>query len=482
MKLDVARDFLIAKCNEHLKQKPIIYISTDLERGMGLTEILDYHYSLSAKKSIYDHVCKNNLRTDSTSSYESTFDLIKSHDFNKICQTFKNNFYLRFFQISKEEEDFLKKNDIKYLNNNFSLCMIFEDKVNFSKLLKQNSKIKHPDNIVVDLSEGIELCEQLIVEKFGLNKLLSFQKNSSYSGKGTLFGFASDFLKITQSLGSQFVKVSEYINGITFTINGCIYKSKTFVGAPQVQITGIPKISPSESACIGNDFSAAKEILSSNYHLSKKLFKTVLDVGSLMKKMNFRGLFGVDLILFDDEFYVIEVNARQTANITFESQLEISQGVIPLELISICEWLEIDVGIVQDELYFLDGSQLLIKANEDDTIVKSKIKPGKYKMRGDRIAYEYSLKKLDYQDSIDVIYIDEDRDVIFKWESECMNISALNGLGVLITSSDKNTRVNGFEEMAKIQVKNNLVDICGQKIRLKDWVFKLAKSITEILT
>src|SRR5690606_8657927 len=132
------------------------------------------------------------------------------------------------------------------------------------------------------------------------------------------------------------VKIAEYVAGDAYTVNACITKKGVFVAGLQYQITGVRELTAGEGSTVGNDFSYANKLGSS---IRVKIFEVTKKVGEIMQRDGFRGLFGLDIVVRMGEIYIIEINARQTANIPLQTKLEFLQDKIPLSLINLAEWL-----------------------------------------------------------------------------------------------------------------------------------------------
>jgi hypothetical protein len=129
-------------------------------------------------------------------------------------------------------------------------------------------------------------------------------------------------------------RVTDYIKGPMFTANICIMchdkknaassaaSSDILIGNISYQITGVLPFTDNPFATIGNDWSLPHSLLS-----EKKLAEfneIAMAVADKMRTDGWTGLFGIDCI-YDEErdtLHLIEVNARQPASVTYESQLQ----------------------------------------------------------------------------------------------------------------------------------------------------------------
>jgi hypothetical protein len=94
------------------------------------------------------------------------------------------------------------------------------------------------------------------------------------------------------------------------------------IGNISYQITGMPPFTDSPFATVGNDWSLPHSLLNER-HL-KELHNIAEKIGAKMSDGGWKGLFGIDVIYDEerDELKLIEINARQPASTTYESQLQ----------------------------------------------------------------------------------------------------------------------------------------------------------------
>ncbi|MDE2188237.1 MAG: hypothetical protein KGJ35_00705, partial [Patescibacteria group bacterium] len=98
--------------------------------------------------------------------------------------------------------------------------------------------------------------------------------------------------------------------------------NKVYFGNPSYQITGLPPFTDNPFATIGNDWSLPHTVLTEK-NLAE--FHDIAEkVAEKMRESGWKGLFGIDVIYDEerDEMKLLEINARQPASTTFESQLQ----------------------------------------------------------------------------------------------------------------------------------------------------------------
>jgi 8-oxo-dGTP pyrophosphatase MutT (NUDIX family) len=94
------------------------------------------------------------------------------------------------------------------------------------------------------------------------------------------------------------------------------------IGNISYQITGLEPFTDRPFATIGNDWGVVKKMLTPEQITYYK--QIAQDVGKKFFDEGWRGLFGIDVVLDEKtgRLYLLEINARQAASTTYESQLQ----------------------------------------------------------------------------------------------------------------------------------------------------------------
>lgn len=107
-----------------------------------------------------------------------------------------------------------------------------------------------------------------------------------------------------------------------FTSNNIVCENTVITGNISYQITGLAPFTDSPFVTIGNDWALGKEWVSGAP--LKDYTRMVTEIGTKLAREGWRGLFGIDA-MYDikrEVLYLIEINARQPASTTYESQLQ----------------------------------------------------------------------------------------------------------------------------------------------------------------
>jgi hypothetical protein len=117
-------------------------------------------------------------------------------------------------------------------------------------------------------------------------------------------------------------RVSAYIKGPSFTANAVAAGDKVMMSGISYQITGLSPFTDKAFTTIGNDWSVMKTLLTAED--IKTIESMTNKIGIKLIASGWRGLFGVD-VMKDEKagrIFLIEINARQPASVTFESFLQ----------------------------------------------------------------------------------------------------------------------------------------------------------------
>ncbi len=470
------------KVNLLLKQTPLIYFCREAERAIGLEdELNNYHICCIEDSYIVDRLIAENksvfclereLRKNLSIEEKSTSKLL-GHELTiqwirKLTNSGK--FFALTFLPSKVVHYKIEQLGGKLLNNEYIHNQKFEDKITSTELFsKQNISI--PKYIVKNISD-LSFAE--LKNQFGPEIVVQFAKG--HTGSGThLVSSIEEFEKLKQNFAGNSVKATKKIEGETFTVNVCIH-SDTFAAATiQQQITGIFKLTTGFGSTVGNEFTIDEKIISED--TKNKLLIEIEKITNLLKSLNYKGIFGIDFMIDKFEVKIIELNARQTANIPFQTKLELSQSdEVPQMLLHIASFLGIDT---KEEKYTnfkkLTGSQIFLRVKEDGVTIKNEIKSGCFRLQSDNAAYEWN--DADMQVKENVIFIDEEGDKPLIFQEECDSIYKLRSAGFLLINQKKGNTKNKFDEISRMQFREKIYN----NGEIPPWILEAFKEIEKNL-
>jgi len=153
---------------------------------------------------------------------------------------------------------------------------------------------------------GAELAARAAALRFPL----VFQLAHGFSGAQTN---RVDSRQVLERLNSQFAghpcRISELIEGTPVTVTGVAQDDLVVMGAPCLQLTGIPLLTPHPMGSCGNDFT-------SPVPHRQGVVRTAQEVGEWVRREGHRGVFGIDFVVAPDgQCWCIEVNPRLVASV-----------------------------------------------------------------------------------------------------------------------------------------------------------------------
>jgi len=290
----------------------IAYITRDIDRAMGKMPSLDHGYviisNFTEKNRHFvenDAVCLVDvgkiLDTHALLEQEETHSFLKKNGITHVV-VFKPTEYIERLCI---------KYGLTLLNPSAELASNIENKISQFEWLQELQKYL-PETIICTGSTLPEKSLPIIV-----------QYNRAHTGEGTLF---VERVEQTNEIKKQFpdrpMRVSQFIDGHTYTVNCVAHSGGVLVGNISYQITGLAPYTDNQFATIGNDWGLSHKTL--NMEQRTKIVEIAKTVGHKMRNESWKGLFGIDVIVEEKsgKVFLIEINARQPASTTYESQLQ----------------------------------------------------------------------------------------------------------------------------------------------------------------
>ncbi len=297
-----------------LSDKKIIYVTREIERALGMEPGANYKiaadrtpYAETIQKQYSDHV----LLIDSPPEKPfGTGDLLKDERVKKLVSDNGGNVLV--FKNTPRIEPLATANGWTLLNPKAVLGEQVENKLTQIEWLGDIGKEYLPEH-------------RLQVTKFIRWNGTPFvvQWGHSYTGNGTmLISSQADLTAIQSRFPERMARVSAYIRGPSLTVNAVVGSDKILVSSISYQITGLAPFTDHPFTTIGNDWAVVKKILS--VEDIETIESIAQKIGIKLNVNGWRGLFGVDVIKDEKsgKIYLVEVNARQTASVPFESFLQ----------------------------------------------------------------------------------------------------------------------------------------------------------------
>lgn len=290
--------------------KPLIYITRDIERALGMEPV--GHYFIITNDTPHGREVKAQYSDTvwlikAPTPYEvlDTYDLLLVPEVQKLIDTHDADIVV--FQNTPRIERLAQEMHWNLLNPAAELAKKVEEKISQIAWLGSDAKLlpSHRVTLVKDVTYT------------GTRFVLQF--NHTHTGQGTyIINGSSDLTILKEKFPERECRIVDFIEGPVFTVNASVGRFRTVVGSPSYQITGLRPFTDLPFSTIGNDWSlpTTSEI--------KEISRIARVIGRRLKKSEWRGLFGIDVIkdAATGKMYLLEINARQAASVVFESALQ----------------------------------------------------------------------------------------------------------------------------------------------------------------
>lgn len=289
----------------------ILYVARDIERALGKTPKDGYYivtnktpYSESIQKLYPSHV----FLIDSKETLD-TYELLNLPEVADIVM--KINADILVFKNTIHIEALCKERGWKISNPSAVLAEKVENKITQVEWLGELSSLLPPHKI--------QLAKDIVWDK----KPFILQWSHGHTGDGTiLIANEKDLKALQDKFPQREARVTDFIKGPMFTANIVVTHKEILIGNMSYQITGMLPFTENAFSTIGNDWSVPHTILTEAH--TETFDEIAKKIGRKMQKEGWLGLFGIDVIHDEerDMMHLIEINARQPASTTYESELQ----------------------------------------------------------------------------------------------------------------------------------------------------------------
>lgn len=375
---------------------PIFFITPNPNRAVGLEGIIKkYQVICSQKSDAVDYFEKNKtavlcLNDDKIKSSgkilfnKEVISYIKKQAGNK-----KANIIT--FKPSPMIQKICAENNFNYLGNDWKLNRDLEDKIKFVEITKK-LEIPNAGSKIIKLEKNKRSLNFSKDKKFIVQLPRGFSGNSTFLVKNK-----NDFNKILEKYENRKVKSSKYLKGETYTMNACIAENKILVSKPIFQITGFSAYNKNSFGTCGNDYVYPDKLKKEQ---RKKIFDYTKKIGSYLKKLKYKGIFGLDFIVNKSDVNLIEINPRLIASIPVFTKLQIQNEQSPFLLLHILEFSNNKTKNVLQQSFRewdkennFNASQLILRNTENKPVEITKhLVSGIYEIKKNKLV----LKKKTY--------------------------------------------------------------------------------------
>ncbi len=336
---------------KRLTTRRLFYVCRDAERALGdCLDIKNYRIVTNdtpyAREMAKQH---KNIILIKEQNQLDTLDLLRHEKTKKMI---KKNDYILVFKNNATIENYCHEKKYKLLNPSTKLAEKVENKI--SQITWLDTLAKYLPAHRIDLCENIAWRGEPFIVQF----------NHSHTGNGTFLIDSKKHLdELQQKFPKRQVRIMEYITGPVFTNNNIIWDKDILLGNISYQITGLSPFTDSKFATIGNDWKLPTELLDAKQ--IKQYTEIVRNVGKKLQQEGWKGLFGVDIIMEEKtgRLCLLEINARQPASTSFESQLQkLENRNLKLEITTFAAHIASLLGIKPNTAQLTkisDGAQII---------------------------------------------------------------------------------------------------------------------------
>lgn len=269
------------------------------------------------------------------------------------------------FKPSAKIEKICQDNNWSIAGNPAKTNRLLEDKIKFYDLCQKNSLPVLPSYIAPFSPDSFSQAQKL----HGTN--LVIQTHFGWAGNSThCFNNFNDAQKIIPQ--NILTKFSPFLENTYSLLNNCCQTKYGLIQSPPaLQFTGLKDFTQNPFATVGRQWPslAPQNVLDKVRQITTDFSERIL------KPLDYRGFFGLDFIVSEDNVYLLECNPRLTASFAFYTSIEENQNLTPLFYYHLAEFSNLDYQLdIQKEQSRFDNQNLigaeLTQRNSEGQIIK----------------------------------------------------------------------------------------------------------------
>ena len=269
------------------------------------------------------------------------------------------------FKASAKIEHLCQKNQWLNASSPSHLTRLLEDKIKFYELCQKNNIPLIPALVAPFTQKNFVVAQK----KFG-PKLVT-QTHFGWAGNST--HLALNFSDVSSRIADKtLTKFSPYLQGYSLLNNCCLGRHGLLQSPPALQYTGLKSLTHNPFATVGRQWPslAPPNIINKINQITTEFSEKILT------PLNYRGFFGLDFLISNNQVYLLECNPRLTASFAFYTQMELKNNLTPLFYYHLAEFINLDYEIdlkAQQNRFFnqnLIGSEITLRNQEGTTIKK----------------------------------------------------------------------------------------------------------------
>ncbi len=299
-----------------LKKQPIVYVTREIERALGLppkTAGFSIISNLRGFAKQNEHNFDTDLLIPALDKYRDTWELLSQKETKHWMDAHKKGIQpaIVVFKPTQQIERIATERGWSVLNPSASISQRVEEKISQIEWLGNLASVLPP--------HYVRIAKEITWD--GTPIILQF--NHAHTGNGTmLINNATELEHVQKTFPDRPIRVVSFIDGHVFTGNHIIHTGGVLIGNWNYQITGIQPFTDQPFATIGNDWGIVESLFDENTR--QKCNDIAQKIGEQLHASGWKGLFGLDVIQdkITKDIYLIEINARQPASVTYESYLQ----------------------------------------------------------------------------------------------------------------------------------------------------------------
>lgn len=288
------------------------------------------------------------------------------------------------YRSIKELEKLTRKNkSIKIYSAPVKLKNMFDNKILFRDKLEELSI-----PVIPGLTGFLKESDYTqMINRFGKNLIIKYPVSSS-GQKIHSVEHERDYSGLQSIYPNSPVIIERFLDGYSVNINGIVREDENIITAISLQVIGNNSIVSKRFGFGGNDFSSAILI---DKKIKREIYSVTEKIMQWMSSWGYRGIMGIDLLIWDNKVYPVEINPRFQNSTSLLTLLEIEHGIIPAVCFHLAEFNnDLDTGAeyasgIYDSFY---GSQLILHNLQDCEVTVTKyVQPGVYRFDKGQLSF-----------------------------------------------------------------------------------------------
>lgn len=201
----------------------------------------------------------------------------------------------------------------------------------------------------------------MLLEQLNANHAVVQLPYNDLAGAGTRYiDDAAELKACLTEWANHDVKVAQYVSGLRLTASGIVIGANVAVSGFAYQLVGHDRLTPLWGAHCGNQLVNDENLPRDTV---RRCYETVRRLGITLANDGFSGMFGVDLVVTNEEAFVIEINPRIQAVNSLLNAVELAGGMMPAPGVHLLSFLaDSDLEVAEFAPPALPYGQLMICA------------------------------------------------------------------------------------------------------------------------